>query len=156
MLQKSGLYLGFSLVICSQYAMAAETAVASPTASLIKTIFGLMVVLAVMAAIAWAVKRVTPGKGSMQSVARIVGGVSVGSRERVVVIEVADRWLVVGVAPGQVNAIANLDIVDGGLPISEPTNPIPGSQALAAKGQAFAGWLKKSLEKSQDKGTGGK
>ena len=40
---------------------------------------------------------------------KVVGGVSVGTRERVVVLEVAGRWLVVGVAAGQVNAIADIE-----------------------------------------------
>lgn len=73
-------------------------------------VLGLLFVLAVMAFVTWMLKRVMPGVGKQQSAVRIVGGVSVGSRERVVVLEVAGRWLVVGVAPGQVNAIANLDI----------------------------------------------
>jgi flagellar protein FliO/FliZ len=38
-----------------------------------------------------------------------VGSASVGTRERVVVLELGDRWLVVGVAPGHVSAIANLE-----------------------------------------------
>ena len=28
---------------------------------------------------------------------------------------------------------------------------VPGAQALAAKGQAFAGWLRKALDKSDGK-----
>lgn len=137
----------------------AVDAAASPAGSLLKTIFGLLVVLAVMAAIAWAAKRVAPGRGGMQSVVRIVGGVSVGSRERVVVVEVADRWLVVGVAPGRVNAIANLDKGEGigALPTAAFTGPGSGTAAaqnLVLKGQAFAGWLKQSRNKSAEKSRG--
>jgi len=96
----------------SSYSMAfASTGAAgiSPTGGILKMVLGLAVVLAVMALISWGVKRMMPGGAGSQSAVRIVGGVSVGSRERVVVIEVADRWLVVGVAPGQVNGIANLE-----------------------------------------------
>jgi flagellar protein FliO/FliZ len=90
-------------------AWAADAAI-SPTGGVLKMVMGLAVVLAVMALITWVLKRMMPGAGGQQSVVRIVGGVSVGSRERVVVVEVADRWIVVGVAPGQVNGIANLEI----------------------------------------------
>lgn len=71
---------------------------------------GLMLVLGVMAGVAWLAKRMLPGVGHKQSTIKVVGSANIGTRERVVVLEVAGRWLVVGVAPGQVNAIANLDI----------------------------------------------
>jgi flagellar protein FliO/FliZ len=108
-----------------------------------------------MAVLAWLLKRVLPGAGGQQSVVRIVGGVSVGSRERVVVVEVADRWLVVGVAPGQINAIANLDI--GTVKFSEQMTEISPSvnnqlsPALNALTQPFSQWLKKSSGKFTEK-----
>lgn len=124
----------------------APVAATSPTLSLLKTILGLAVVLAVMAAIAWAFKRFSPGKLGGPSALRIVGGVSVGSREKVVVVEVADRWLVLGVAPGQVTSLANLDIVRNS-PADQPESGTPVAPNLATTGQAFAGWLRKALEK---------
>lgn len=129
--------------------IAAETTVAvSSTGSMLKMVLGLAFVLAVMALVAWVLKRMMPGIGKQQSAVRIVGGVSVGSRERVVVLEVAGRWLVVGVAPGQVSAIANLDIgvqdslsADGSS--SENTSVI-APQTLAT---SFGQLLKKSANK---------
>lgn len=81
----------------------------SPTGSILKMVLGLSAVLAVMALVSWFVKRLLPGGAAKNSAVRIVGGVSVGSRERVVVLEIAGRWVVVGVASGQVSAIANLE-----------------------------------------------
>lgn len=109
-------------------------------------ILGLGVVLGIMALIAWALKRLTPIGNSQTSVAKIIGGVSVGTRERVVVIEIADRWIVVGVAPGQVNAIA--DIAAGS--IDMPSSDAPNPHVLMA--HPFAKWLKKSLDKPENKG----
>jgi len=100
------------LIALSGYSLAsiADTAAApSPTMSVLKMVFGLIVVLGVMALFAWGAKRFLPGVASQPSVIRVVGGASVGSRERVVVLEVAGRWLVVGVASGQVTQIANLE-----------------------------------------------
>ncbi len=142
----------------TQQAFAVTSTVTTPSVSLFKTIFGLAIVLGVMAALAWLAKRMTGRQGYAQSVARIVGGVSVGSRERVVVVEVGDRWLVVGVAAGQVNAIANLGKEDGAA-IQEPSDKpglkdpaqgtsIPAMPSLLQNGQSFAVWLKKSLNKS--------
>lgn len=76
----------------------------------LKVIFGLLTVLGTIALLAWLMKKFSQTKLGQLSVARIVGGVSVGSRERVVVVEVGGRWIVVGVANGSVNGIANLDI----------------------------------------------
>jgi flagellar protein FliO/FliZ len=136
------------------HAIAATAANTTPSVSLFKTIFGLIVVLAVMAALAWLAKRFTGRQGYAHSVARIVGGVSVGSRERVVVVEVGERWLVVGVAAGQVNAIANLGKEDGAAIHSltdhqETNTPMQAMPSVLQNGQSFGVWLKKSLNKTR-------
>lgn len=131
---------------------AADAVTVSPSGGVLKMVLGLTLVLAVMALITWILKRMMPGGGSsQQSVARIVGGVSVGSRERVVVVEIANRWIVVGVAPGQVNGIANLDI--GSVQLTENLlntgNKL--SPGLDTFTQPFAQWLKKSTAKFTEK-----
>lgn len=93
----------------STQALAAESSGMSHTGGVLKMVLGLAVVLAVMAFISWGVKRLMPGITGQNSAVRIVGAVNVGSRERVVVLEVAGRWVVVGVAPGQVNGIADME-----------------------------------------------
>jgi len=126
---------------------AAEPVAISPSGGVLKMVLGLAVVLAVMALVTWVLKRMMPGVGGQHSVVRIVGGVSVGSRERVVVLEVAGCWLVVGVAPGQVNAIANLEI---GASVASDTFADTGSSAglnSQLNAPAFAQWLKKSASK---------
>ncbi|MFM9835444.1 MAG: flagellar biosynthetic protein FliO [Methylophilaceae bacterium] len=123
----------------------------SPTASVLKMLLGLAAVLAVMAAVSWVVKRMLPGGAGAQSAVRIVGGVSVGSREKVVVLQVADRWLVVGVAPGQVNSIANLDIGATQVADQLTQNLATSNQTLHPMMQplvkSFSELLKKSTEK---------
>lgn len=140
--------------------LAADASVISPTSSLLRMILGLAVVLAVMALLAWLLKRMLPSVGGQQSVVRVVGAVSVGSRERVVVVEVAGRWIVVGVAPGHVTGIANLDkgtvnlaeqdsddsVGVGGVSASNSLSP-----ALNAFTQPFTLWLKKSSAKFTEK-----
>ena len=135
---------------------AAEVSAVSPTGGVLKMVFGLAVVLAVMALITWLLKRVMPSVGNKQSVVRVVGGVSVGSRERVVVLEVAGRWIVVGVAPGQVNRLANLEIGDTPNLNQHHSNQHLGSSHhmdadAATFTNTFAQWLTKSTGKILDK-----
>jgi len=129
-----------SLAFLPGMANAAETANISAAGSAVQVIFGLIMVLGVMMLIAWLFKRYAPGIGQNNSVARIVGGVSIGNRERVLVIEVADRWLVVGVSPSQVTSIANLE---AGQAITEQLN-----QHSTAT-HPFAKWLTQSMSRTQ-------
>ena len=132
-------------------ALSAETATVSPTGGVLKMVIGLAVVLAVMALITWVLKRMVPGVGNKQSVIRIVGGVSVGSRERVVVLEVGGRWIVVGVAAGQVSSLANLE--SGASNIAES---VPMGRSMPDSGggdfsNTFASWLLKSTGRILEK-----
>lgn len=146
----------FSLIALSSYSLVsvADTAAApSPTMSVLKMVFGLVVVLGVMALFAWGAKRFLPGVASQPSVIRVVGGASVGSRERVVVLEVAGRWLVVGVASGQVTQIANLEpgntaaLTD----LGAGNNTTEPSTLRHDPLQPFTNWLKKSMQKFPQK-----
>lgn len=142
-----------SLLVYQSQALAADAAtVVSPTGSILKMVMGLAVVLLVMALISWGVKRMLPNGTNQQSAVKVVGGVSVGSRERVVVVEVAGRWLVVGVAQGQVNAIANLAV--GSDQLAANLDPASSSETYQTTTEAatmniakpFSEWLKKSAE----------
>lgn len=73
--------------------------------TLFSTIGGLLLILVLIFGIAWAFKRYTHlPKGRGQNM-RVVGGVSLGPRERVVVVEIDDTRLVLGVAPGRVQTL---------------------------------------------------
>jgi flagellar protein FliO/FliZ len=132
-------------------ALSAEVAAVSPTGGVLKMLIGLAVVLAVMALITWALKRMVPGVGNKQSVIRIVGGVSVGSRERVVVLEVAGRWIVVGVAAGQVSSLANLESGANNLAESIPMGRGMTDSGNNGFSNTFAAWLVKSTGKILEK-----
>ena len=79
------------------------------TGGLLQATLGLALVVGLILAVAWVAKRLTPGalRGSGVPLT-IVASQSVGQRERVVVVEVADQWLVLGVAPGRVSALLTL------------------------------------------------
>ena len=74
-------------------------------AGLGKTALGLALVLLLIWGLATIVKRFKPGHRLQGQSLRVVASQSVGARERVVVVEVDDTWLVLGVTPGSVNRL---------------------------------------------------
>ena len=119
----------------------AWAAAPSPAATALQMLFGLLVVLALLMGIAWWLKRFGPVRGSSSSAAKIVGGVSVGTRERIVVVEVADQWIVVGVAPGSVNALSTM-----------PRQELPAQMTTSPQGNTnFSAWLKQTIDKRNGK-----
>ena len=120
-------------------------AAGATTASLLQTLFALVAVLAVLAALAWFLKRYGPRAGlGAAANQRIVGSLNLGGRERLLVVEVGNQWIVVGASPGRVNALATMPRQDG----IDAGNA--DAAALAAHGPAansFADWLKQTIDK---------
>ena len=75
------------------------------TANLIETAVGLLLVLGIMLGLAWVVKRYVQVPGIGKGQVQILGGVSLGSREKAVLLSVEGRRLLVGVAPGRVQTL---------------------------------------------------
>jgi flagellar protein FliO/FliZ len=90
-------------------AVAATLTDTSVSANLLQTTFGLFIVLALIAAVAWLFKRFGSYQAGVQGKMKIVGGVSLGARERVVLLQVGDSQLLLGVAPGQIRTLHVLD-----------------------------------------------
>lgn len=120
---------------------------AAPTAgmSILKMFLGLAVVLVVMGLFTWGAKKMLPGMGAQASSVKMIGGISVGTRERVVVLEIAGRWIVVGVGGGQVNAIANLE--PGALAADSVLNGQMTQTPLDKTLQPFTQWLSQAMNK---------
>jgi len=76
--------------------------------SLLQTTGGLLLILLLIFGGAWLFKRYgnlpLGGKGMV----KVLGGASVGARERVVLVEVENTRLLLGVAPGQVRTLYEL------------------------------------------------
>lgn len=84
----------------------AEPAVAAPgIEGVATTVLALMFILALIFGAAWLMKRVAHLPSGGKGLVRVLGGASVGTRERVVVVEVDDARLVLGVAPGRVETL---------------------------------------------------
>lgn len=81
---------------------------ASGTASSMLTVLlSLALILGGFVAVAWFARRYLPGMGA-QGAVKVVGTTAVGARERVVVVEVDNTWLLLGVGGGNVRLLHTL------------------------------------------------
>ena len=94
--------------------------------SLWKLTFGMLLVLGLIMAIAWLLKRTGRFQVAAGGGLRILGGLSMGARERVVLMQVGDTQLLVGVAPGRVQT---LHVLDQPLPTGQASQAVPGGVA---------------------------
>ncbi len=96
--------------------------------------FGLLAVLTVIVGLAWMVRRMGGLPGGSSGVLRIQAALSVGQRERVVLIQAGETQLLLGVAPGRVES---LHVFAEGVKLSTPASegeaaPIHFSERLRA------------------------
>jgi flagellar protein FliO/FliZ len=102
--------------------------------NLLQVLLALVLVLALIAGMAWLMRRMGGLTQVGGGVVRVLGGVPVGQRERVVLIQVGGKQLLLGVAPGRVQTLHVLD---------EPISMTPATDG----GETFAARLSSALKK---------
>ena len=120
------------------------TAVSLPSSgvsSMGQVTVALVIVLAVLFAAAWAMRQfkmfARPGQGSLE----VLQGINLGPKERAVLIKVDGRRLLLGVAPGCVNLLLELQPDSSGEPVShDPNTPTTDINA-----PSFKALLKRSM-----------
>ncbi|ALO46331.1 flagellar biosynthetic protein FliO [Pseudohongiella spirulinae] len=80
----------------------------SGTAAVAETLLWLGVIVGLILALAWAARRFSAFKPMTGHNMKVVGALPVGSRERVVIVQVGERQMLLGVAPGSVNYLGDL------------------------------------------------
>ena len=70
---------------------------------------GLAIVLLCIVGLAWLLKRAGGLQSSAHGALRVVDGIALSARERVVLVQVGKQQVLLGVAPGRVNALHVLD-----------------------------------------------
>ena len=106
--------------------------------SVLHMFLALLLVLAVIGVIAWLLKRFGIGPGNQSNLIKVVAAAAVGQRERIVIVEIANAWLILGVAPGHINLLHQIE------KIASST----GSEQLSTEGtNDFFAQLQKNIKK---------
>jgi flagellar protein FliO/FliZ len=122
--------------------------------AVLQTLFGLVIVVGFVFGCAWLARKFGFQGGNKGGLVKVVGGASLGAKERVAVVEVGDTWLVLGTGPGNVRLLHTMPAgsahADG---IGEQA--APSAQALQGSfGQRFRDALAGEANKRIQKFTG--
>ena len=93
-------------------AASSEPAPVLSTGNVLDTVGGLALVLGLLLGVAWLVKRYMSVPGISKGRIQVVGGVSLGPRERAVIVEVDGERLLLGVAQGNVRLLHHLELAN--------------------------------------------
>ena len=137
---------GMFLLLTLSFSAVAETGKPSyvppspviSTESTVQMICALLLVLAVIVGGTWLLKRFSLIPAAASGVVKVVAAAGVGQRERVVVVEIDQTWLVLGVAPGRVNKLHTM---------TKPASDAPGAKPDHVPVETFATQLNQSMEK---------
>lgn len=107
-----------------------------PASTFVQTFFGLLLIVALIFGLAWYARKLSGGRSFGQGLVKVIGGVALGPRERIVLVEVGDEWLVIGLVPGQIRTLHTLS-----------KGKLPSDAEQMTNAPPFVGWLKKMAEK---------
>lgn len=123
----------------------AQTAPASAPgvsgSNVLQAFIGLLIILGLLLAAAYLMRRIYGGRPFGQGPMKLLGGIAVGNRERIVLVEVEDTWLVVGIGPGQIRTLHTL-----------PKGELQNGPGHRMGTPPFAHWLNQVIQRknSQD------
>ncbi|MDZ4200614.1 MAG: flagellar biosynthetic protein FliO [Gallionella sp.] len=117
MFRLSRLFLAVGMLAAPAWAAAVEGTrpaytppppAAISSGSIVQVILSLLLVLAAIVLVAWVLKRMNMVQQGHGNALKVLGGVAIGQRERIVLVEVEDTWLLVGVGPNQLRTLHTL------------------------------------------------
>ncbi|MBB2919391.1 flagellar biosynthetic protein FliO [Cupriavidus alkaliphilus] len=113
-------------------------------ASLAQAGLGLFAIIALILGLAWMARRAGLVRHATGGAMKVVGSTMLGARQRLVLVEVGDTWLVLGVSPGEIRP---LHTMAAGSPAAGQT----GTHVVAAPSQpptggSFAEKLLRSMQ----------
>jgi flagellar protein FliO/FliZ len=79
------------------------------TGSVLQMFFGLAVVVGLILGVAWFMRRMGQFQGQANSNMKVVAGMSLGQRERVLLLQVGETQLLIGTAPGSIRTLHVFD-----------------------------------------------
>lgn len=78
-------------------------------AATLQAFLGLAIVLGLIVATAFFLKRLQPGRFGANSMLKPVASLALGTRERIVVVELGDKWLILGVTAQSITTLHTTD-----------------------------------------------
>lgn len=137
----AGLFPGALLAEAAQGGWPISGGAGMNAAHLAQMLVGLVLVVAAILVLAFFMRRVGGMQSRLGSEFRVLGGISLGSRERMLLVQVGEKQLVVGVAPGRVQTLHVLD---------EPIRTEGPVRGVDAQGESpFAQRLRSVLQRDQ-------
>lgn len=134
--------LQIALLLLALPARSAESvAPASPAGSLIQMVLGLTITLALLIGGLYILKRLQGSRGTSPGALRILDATAVGTREKVILLSVGNKVLVLGVSPGRISTLHTMD------PEELPSAPPPRAAQIA---NDFAGRLRQFMERRNE------
>lgn len=104
--------------------------------AILQTGLALLLILGLFFLVAYLLKKLNPAHNlGHPGLLRVVGGLMISNRERIVLIEIGETWLIVGIGAGQMQTLHTMQ--KGTLPPSVDEKP-------------FGQWLKQMVERKND------
>ena len=115
--------------------------------AVLQTLVGLVVVIGFVFGCAWLARKFGLQGGKRSGVVKVVGGASLGNKERVAVVEVGDTWLVLGAGPGNVRLLHTMPAGSAEVESVGVAAPSSAGSFGARLRDALAGEANKRLQK---------
>ncbi|GAA4652315.1 flagellar biosynthetic protein FliO [Kistimonas scapharcae] len=120
-------FLSSILLLLLSLATAADEAVETPSLggyAVFQALFSLILVTVLIFGTAWLLKRFNPAMSQSGHGMKIIGALSLGGRDRLVLVEAGSKQLLLGVSPGRVMLVESFDepVIDtesSGTPVEE-------------------------------------
>ncbi|MDR1889494.1 MAG: flagellar biosynthetic protein FliO [Zoogloeaceae bacterium] len=146
--------LALPFLLCSPLLHAAEVAKVEPGVSFagyFQALLALAFIVGLLFVLAFAGRKFLGGKAFGQGRLKLLGGLALGPRERIVLVEAGDDLLVVGVVPGQIRTLHRMKKNVADKEAEENAADAPAT-SLPPLAQSFAQILQKfSRSRSNDK-----
>lgn len=111
----------------------------APLTPVLQVSASLLLILVLIFGLAWLARRYLPVASRSGNLIKIVSGIPVGQKSQVLLLEIGEQWVLVGVSPAQVNLITTLTRQPDLIPTTSNTPRF--SEALQ---QQLHRWHKKS------------
>jgi flagellar protein FliO/FliZ len=129
-------------LLLAEQSSASKTATATidpmSSAYLLKLTGGLIMVVVIIFVLAWLIKKMNLTPQSQSGLIKVVAGLNLGARERVVLLEVGGEQILVGLCAGRMNKLHTLKMpinIDSLAVDSAQTKPSKFAQLLASVGK---------------------